>query len=258
MPPYHHRPFTPPTEIRPIRDERPPSPGATYPHQQYHHGPSQGGSGGGIASGAPAPASAITAEAAAREHENRPGSAMKRPREWDSHDSGPTKKPANEETRGRLEDQLPRRPSPPRDSHHRSSSEARREEQRRANENYHPSEAAHHPSTLPSIQHMQPTPNSATSANPPSGEGPTNGASANGGSAAVKEERKDPNLAHEPAARKMDVDENYDDDGEDEKRVGATKGSPRGATNGNTHPNGDRNANDANYSSQPKQESATV
>ncbi len=44
----------------------------------------------------------------------------------------------------------------------------------------------------------------------------------------VKEEagRKEPAPLHEPAARKMDVDEDYDDDGDDDKRAGAgLKGS---------------------------------
>jgi glucose repression mediator protein len=43
---------------------------------------------------------------------------------------------------------------------------------------------------------------------------------------------------HEPAARHMDVDENYDDDGEDTKMTAPTseRGSPRNApTNGTTH-----------------------
>lgn len=245
LPPYP-RPFTPPTEIRPIREERPSSPGSTYPHQQYHHGPSvpiQGASSTGIAGGAPAPASAITAaEAAAREREDRPTSAMKRGREWEG-ESGPSKKVANEETRVRLDDQVARRVTPPNrmpspgEMQRRGSSEARREDQRRVNESYHPSEAAHHPPTLPSIQHM---PQHATGSSlPPMNDGPapaSNGPQAGAPSAQVKEEpaRNEQVPAHEPAARKMDVDENYDDDGDDEKRTStAAKGSPAAGSNSN-------------------------
>lgn len=57
----------------------------------------------------------------------------------------------------------------------------------------------------------------------------------------AKEERKE---QVEPAARKMDVDENYDDEGEEEKRAigsGGVRNSPQ-----NGGPNG-----------QPKQETTT-
>ncbi|RAH79376.1 putative transcriptional corepressor Cyc8 [Aspergillus japonicus CBS 114.51] len=247
LPPYH-RPFTPPTEIRPLRDERPSSPGSTYPHQQYHHGPTVPPSGTGIASGAPPPASAISAaEAAAREREDRPGSAMKRGREWDS-EPGPAKKIASEESRARLDEQMTRRVTPPNrmpspgEMQRRSSSEARREDQRRVNENYHPSEAAHHPQTLPSIQHMPPHPSGGPSL-PPMSETPaavSNGPQPGPPSTTVpvKEEpaRSEQAPAHEPAARKMDVDENYDDDGDDEKRASAAvKGSPSASANNSSN-----------------------
>lgn len=240
-PPYH-RPFTPPTEIRPIRDERPSSPGSTYPHQQYHHGPSaptpQGGTSTGIASGAPPPASAT--DAAARDRvDERPSSAMKRGREWEA-DSGPVKKLASDETRARLDDQNSRRPSPPArlpspsELQRRSSSEARREDARRANENYHPSEAAHHPPTLPSIQNM-PSHTAGGPSLPPMAEGapPAPSGPPSGPPSAhtpVKEEpsRPEPPSSHEPPARKMDVDEDYDDDAEEEKKAVAAKGSPNG------------------------------
>lgn len=66
---------------------------------------------------------------------------------------------------------------------------------------------------------------------------------------AVKEDasRKELAVSHEPAARKMEVDEDYDDDAEDDKRPGAgMKGSPRGngtgaPTNGN-YANGNTNS----------------
>lgn len=252
-PPYH-RPFTPPTEIRPLRDERPSSPVSGYPHQQFHPGPSapaQSGNATGIASGAPAPAAAAAAaEAAARERgEDRPASAMKRGREWESE--GPVKKQANEESRARLDDQNVRRPSPPArlpsrgEMQRRSSSEARREEVRRANDNYHPSEAAHHPPTLPSIQNMPSQPSGGPSLPPmaeasaPTSNGPSSGPpSAN---TPVKEEppRAEGPVPHEPPARKMDVDEDYDNEPEEEKKgSGATKGSPNGSAAGAGNSNG--------------------
>lgn len=251
-PPYH-RPFTPPSEIRPIRDERPSSPVSTYPHQQFHPGPSApapAGNATGIASGAPAPAAAAAAaEAAARERgEDRPASAMKRNREWESE--GPVKKQANEESRARLEDQNVRFASPPArmpspgEMRRRSSSETRREDTRRANENYHPSEAAHHPPTLPSIQNVPPQASNGPSL-PPMAESAASAPSAppSGPPSAntpVKEEPPRPEApsSHEPPARKMDVDEDYDDEPDEEKKAGAAaKGSPNdsaaGAANGN-------------------------
>ncbi|KAI1921605.1 glucose repression mediator protein [Ophidiomyces ophidiicola] len=237
MPPYG-RPFTPPTEIRPIRDDRPTSPRSIYPHPQYHQGPAPSQNGGGIAGGAPPPASAIAAaEAAQRERDERPPSSMKRGREWEP-ESGPVKKVANEENRSRLEEQ-PGRISSPHEPRRRSSSEVRREEQRRAHDNYHPSDAAHHPPSLPPIQHMQ-TQAPKIAAGP---EGPANVQNApisglppsamNTGNG-VNEERERKEAAHlqlEPPARKMDVDEDYDDDGEDDKKAVPMQkgGSPGGA-----------------------------
>ncbi|KAL5003470.1 hypothetical protein BDV10DRAFT_200329 [Aspergillus recurvatus] len=249
MPPYH-RPFTPPTEIRPIRDERPSSPGSTYPHQNYHHGPSvavQGSNSSGIAGGAPPPAAAVSAaEAAARDREDRPGSAMKRGREWEA--DGPVKKLASEENRSRLDEQIGRRvPSPSRlpSPGEMQRPEVRREDQRRANEGYHPSEAAHHPPTLPSIQHMPqhasggslppmaesaPTPSNGPATVPPTTQVQVQ--------VPVKEEhaRAEQAPTHEPAARKMEVDEDYDDDGDDEKKA-AAKGSPQGSAAGSANGN---------------------
>ncbi|KAK2788188.1 glucose repression mediator protein [Emmonsiellopsis sp. PD_33] len=247
------RPFTPPTEIRPIREERPASPGAAYPHP-YHHPPGNGPSGQGIASGAPPPASAMSAaEAAAREREERPSSSMKRPREWEPESS--VKKPQNDESRARLDEQTPRRVSPsaqlpsPHDLRRRGSeSEAQREDQRRAHDNYHPSEAAHHPPTLPSFQHMQ--------AAPQPQPGPTMAPMAEGAAAhqagplpglpsglaagpapSLKDERErnePPPQQHEPPARKMEVDEDYDDEGDEDKKGSQPQkgGSPNGAGNG--------------------------
>lgn len=267
LPPYG-RPFTPPTEIRPIRDERPISPGHGYPpHPQYHHGPIMPVQGGGIASGAPPPASAMSAaEAAARERDDRPPSSMKRAREWES-EHAPVKKLANEETRARLEDQATRRPSPsrissPRDlRRRRSSSDVRREDQRRAHDNYHPSEAAHHPPTLPSIQHMgqqQPQQGagmppisdipSSLQGGPLPGMQPGHVAGVPGQTKEERDRREVGPPQHEPPARKMEVDEDYDDEGDEEKKASAPhKGSPNGAS-------GNGLANGNNQSAQPKVE----
>ncbi|KAL9115237.1 MAG: hypothetical protein Q9227_001031 [Pyrenula ochraceoflavens] len=212
LPPYG-RPFSPVTELRPLREERPPSPGSSYPHQQSFHAPPMN-SQPNIASGAPPPASAQqAAEAAARERDERPLSAMKRGREWEG-DGMPSKKIASDENRARLEDHPAQRPSPPgrmgspRGHHRRSSSETRREEIRHANENYYPSEAAHRQTTLPSIQNMS---------------------SMHSMSEAPRDERKE---QIEPAARKMDVDENYDEDGDDERKNPGSAGIRNSPQNG--------------------------
>lgn len=216
--PQYGRPFSPPTELRPLRDDHPGSPGSSYPgpaHQAYISQPQAFSS---IANGAPPPASALAAaEAAARERDDRPPSAMKRAREWEA-ETGPSKKIANDESRARLDDQAARRPSPPgripsstpRDFHRRSTSEIRRENERQANENYHPSEAAHHPHALP-----QQIPSMHTMFD------------------TAKDERKE----HvEQAARKVEVDEDYDINSDEEKRAigsGGVRNSPQnGMMNG--------------------------
>ncbi|EXJ57830.1 uncharacterized protein A1O5_12388 [Cladophialophora psammophila CBS 110553] len=191
LPPYG-RPFSPPSELRPLRDERPQSPGGGYRQQTFQSGqpfPS-------IANGVPSVAPPLpAAEGPARD--DRPPSAMKRSREWES-DTGPSKKIANEETRARLDDPVRRNSPPgrlptPKDHYRRSSSEIRRENERRANENYHPSEAAHHP-----YSHPQQIPSMQSILDAP------------------KEDRKE---QVEQAARKVDVDEDYDNNSEDDKRA---------------------------------------
>lgn len=228
---------SPPPEIRPITDGRPPSPGPNYPHQPYQHHPNPSQP-GGIAAGAPPPAAALAAaeEAAARGRDERPPTGFKRTLDSDEEHKTVHKYPANGETRRQLEDQHHRRPSPPgrqsspprrpnspsrqhpsppRMMHRHSASDVRREEQRRADENYYPSEAAHHPPTLPSM-HQQISPSEPM---PPASE----------------PEREDRKETYESASRKMDVDEDYDDEGDDEKKGGASGGrnSPaRGMMNG--------------------------
>ena len=169
---------------------------------------------------------------------------MKRTREWDA-DPGPSaKKIASEESRARLDDRLSRRVTPPSggpspgEIAHFSAPEARHEEPRGGNDGYHPSEAAHHPHTLPAIQHMQQ--HHPSSLPPIESSIPASNGAASGPSSAhsqpPKEEpiRSEQQLSHEPAARKMDVDENYDDDGDDEKKAGiVSKGSPHGSSTGN-------------------------
>ena len=214
LPPYG-RPFSPPSEIRPLRDDHANSPPAgNLPQTQYPSSQPFPNIASGVSS-APQP---LPQTAEAPREDIRPASAMKRSREWET-DVGPSKKIANEETRARLEEP-PRHASPPhrnatpRDHFRRDSSEVRRENERRANENYHPSEAAHHPYSLapqmPAIQAPAPP--------APIQEAP-------------KEERKPDTV--EPAARKMDVDEDYDNNSEDDKKGGsgtapgtATRNSP--------------------------------
>ena len=213
---------SPPPEIRPIAEDPRSSPGSAYPHHNHHHGPQHPRD---IAAGAPPPTAAIAAAeaAAARDRDDRPAlgvpGGFKRQMDEDEYKM-PNKKPSNGDSRGRLDDHHYRRVSPPerqqspRDQRRRrSSSEIRREEQRRTDQNYHPSEAAHHASALPSLrsqpEHLPPPP-------PPPTSEPT------------REERRDP---YEPAARKVEVDEDYDDDGEvEEKRMMGSGGrnSPNG------------------------------
>lgn len=216
LPPYG-RMASPPPEVRPIIENRVSSPGSNYPQQQYQHHPNPS-SAGGIASGAPAPASAqAAAEAAARERDERtPTAPPKRLREWEDESPMNQKPPTNDEKRQRLDEPHSRRtspphriPSPPRHSPHDSM------DARRLNDGYHPSEAAHNPPSLPSINATQPMPRISET---------------------PKQERPE---HHEPAARQMDVDEDYSDGAEDEKRNGPLKSereSPRTVpTNGLSH-----------------------
>lgn len=208
-----------PPEVRPIVENRAGSPRNGYQGPYQHH--ADPASGGGIAGGAPAPASALAAaEAAARDREDRPPTAPpKRLREWEDNDHVNPKPPSNDEKRQKLEEPHSRRPSPP--PHRISSPQVPRHspqdapDARRFNDGYHPSEAAHHPPSLPPM----------TSAQPPLPRM----------SETPKQERPE---HHEPAARHMEVDENYDDEGDDAKPTvsKSERGSPRNApTNGMSH-----------------------
>jgi glucose repression mediator protein len=219
------RPSSPPPEVRPIVENRAGSPRNGYqgPYQQHHPDPSASS---GIASGAPPPASAmVAAEAAARDRDDRPPTVPpKRHREWEDNEHVNPKAPSNDEKRQKLEDPHSRRPSPqhPVASHPAPSPQVARHsphgtpDARRFNDGYHPSEAAHHPPSLPSMAAAAPPPLPRMS-EPPKQERPEH---------------------HEPAARQMDVDENYDDEGEDTKPNApkSDRGSPRMVpTNGASH-----------------------
>ena len=174
------------------------------------------------------------------------------------------KKPASDENRARLEDMHHRRPSTPhREPFRRSSSEVRRaeeqrrmedqrraedraeeqrrlEDQRRANENYHPSEAAHHPPPHLPPNHLPPLQQGPSSVHTPVHELPPPPPPAPKDYPIEERERLDhppppPPPVGEPerAARKMDVDEDYDDEGEEDKKGGilsATGSAPGSAT----------------------------
>ncbi|KAJ4297480.1 glucose repression mediator protein [Kalmusia sp. IMI 367209] len=216
IPPYG-RMGSPPLEVRPIVENRAGSPRNGYQGPYHHPDPS---SAGGIASGAPPPASALAAaEAAAREREDRPPTAPpKRHREWEDSDHQHSKQPTNDEKRQKLEEPHSRRPSPP--PHRMSSPQVPRHspqdgpDPRRFNDGYHPSEAAHHPPSLPPMNAAQSLPRMSET---------------------PKQERTE---HHEPAARHMEVDENYDDEGEDSKPSVAKseRSSPRNTSvNGASH-----------------------
>ncbi|KAM0348423.1 hypothetical protein ACHAPU_004396 [Fusarium lateritium] len=253
---------------RPVHDNRMPSPKSAYPQHQappmypQHaemapQGVENGPPGPSGPPGPPPPPPAV-AEAAMQRMDDRPPSVgPKRMREWEEESAA--KKQASEENRVRLDDMRHRRPStPPRDNYRRNSSEVRRaddarrpeeprrEEPRRpesaprhVTDSYHPSDAAHHPpshapgpSHLPPMQQGPPTPMSGVVHEKPP-------------SVAPPKEDRPPSLEHAPpprpapiteperAARKMDVDEDYDDSGEDEKKAAiVTNGSGPGSAAG--------------------------
>lgn len=253
LPPYG-RPFSPPTELRPIRDERPPSSNSNYHHPQLPPAPSFPPMTNGNQTPGPTAPPSATSEMPPRDRDERPPSAMKRNREWEAE--GPSKKIANEETRARLDDHSSRRFSPPSrnetprsDRYRRSSSELRRENERRINDNYHPSEAAHHPYTLPPQQ----IPSMQTILDNNSGNNNNNNNTNHHSNNSIsnsnpqpKEERKEP---VEVAARKVDVDEDYDNTSEDGKLTAPSNPAPTAAA---------RNSPNGSLSTIPKQEAAAA
>ncbi|KIW01128.1 uncharacterized protein PV09_07414 [Verruconis gallopava] len=216
VPPYGR---SSPPEVRPINIDRPASAGSSYPPFSHHANTSAPSS---IESGARPPQAAMAAaEQAARdrEHDNHTPSTngTKRHRDWEEDSA--VKQPADEK-RQRIDEHVARPPSVPMHGHSSpprpqssfdTDAQGRRQadELRRANEAYHPSEAAHHPPSLPAINNgQQPT---ASSRSPPQPQHQLPRMSET-----VKEEPRR-EVVHEPAARRIEVDENYDDD-EDEKR----------------------------------------
>jgi len=229
LPPYARQLEPPPPqqqpEMRPLGNNPMPSPGGQYPRTPYEHHVSVAPS---IAVGTPAPSAAPTAaDAAQREREDRPGSTAppKRLREWEDDSTGSQKKVATEESRSRLDEIKMQRTSPREKMATppvRSPSEVRRMDEQRPTSAYayHPSEAAHHPQSLPSMQSItQPSPRASVQpqedhrAPPPPPQ---------------------PAPVYEPAARKMDVDENYDDSGDDKSatKQESRRNSPKAVNGG--------------------------
>ncbi|KFH48705.1 General transcriptional corepressor-like protein [Hapsidospora chrysogenum ATCC 11550] len=226
---------------RPPHDNRMPSPKSAYPQHQpvYSHHPEMPPH-GAPEHGAPPPP-AVPEGPGPRADERPDSTAPKRMREWEEESAA--KKQANEENRARLDDVRHRRPStPPRDRYRRHSSEARRaddhrraedprrpDEPRSASDSYHPSEAAHH----------QQNHAAGPQNHPPSAFGSAAGTPHEKPHASVtpKQERavaaEPPAASRQPAppteperaARKMEVDEDYDDSGEDEKKAVLANGS---------------------------------
>ncbi|KAK6825258.1 hypothetical protein PG989_013002 [Apiospora arundinis] len=268
----NHRPQgSPRPESRPppMLDNRMPSPKSAYPQHPppYPHHPEAGPS--SMDNSVSTPKGPMGPEGPMH-RDDRPSSVgPKRMREWEEDTS--MKKPASEENRAMIHDMRHRRPSTPLrggpEPYRRNSPEAHRfadeqrrmedqrraddqrrtedmrraeEQQRHGNEQYHPSDAAHHPPAhsmppnhLPPMQ-QGPSPMQGIIHEPPPP------------SAAPKEYPQDersrvehnptpaPPPLNEPerAARKMDVDEDYDDSGEEEKKVpigGPTSGPPSAA-----------------------------
>ena len=218
IPPHVRQPEQQP-EVRPLVNQPPPSASGPYPRSPYEHHPNAAPS---ISSGAPAPSAAQTAaDAAARDREERPSSTAppKRLREWEEDTNGNAKKAMTDESRSRLDEikmqrlsPIEKMATPP----NRSPSELRRMDEQRPPSAYHPSEAAHHLPSLPSMQTItQPSPSVSTAPQQESQAPPP----------------PQPAPVYEPAARKMEVDENYDDSGDDKSatKQESQRNSPRTA-----------------------------
>lgn len=265
-PPAGHNPsipssgrHSPPPDIKPIQDDRTNSPAGALPHMHSSRGP--------MGYQPPPPPMSVPPASSypndnLRDREERPSTGFKRLIDSEEDYKLSNKKQANGETRSRLDDDSYHRRSPRQTSPghtRRSSSEIRMEPDR----NYHPSEAAaHHPSTLPLLQHGPPahphTPQPINQIPPPpppppppapptqqqpqqqlppqphtpsiANEQPTQPPA----SEAKREERRE--VYDEAPRRKMDVDEDYDDAGDDEKKsINSRKASPRSVTNNNNN-----------------------
>ncbi|KAF2862621.1 TPR-like protein [Piedraia hortae CBS 480.64] len=203
LPPYG-RPndLGPPSEVRPLGVAVAGAPGTPYGRQPFiHHEATPG-----IAGGAPAPPTAQSAaDAAARERERedrRSVAPPKRPREWEDG-GGSAKKPSTDLQRSRLDEIKVLRPASPERNGTPTPGRSPRRDQ-----SYNPSEAAHHPTSLPSLTQLAvvAAPEESTQAQsqappPPPSQPP-----------AGQQHRALPtpqSQTYEPAARPIKVDENY-------------------------------------------------
>ncbi|KAJ5702947.1 hypothetical protein N7488_010495 [Penicillium malachiteum] len=215
----------------PIRNEPPSSPDSRYPHQQYHPGPAAPP---GIASGAPVPPTSEAAAQAAvhpgREvREVRDERGEKRPGDW-GDDIGSIKKRDRRDSPSATRSPVGKR----------SSSEDRPGEDRVPKGPYLPSGAAHglsnpapHSTTLPAInappqatggQTLPPIDSAAPSNGPPSAPPSAN--------PPVENESKE-TIDQGSAKRQFDnIDEDYNDDGEDQGVDSPAKRSPNGSATG--------------------------
>lgn len=257
------RPNSSPRHERGPHENRLPSPKSGYsqappPHPQYSHREASAS----VAPNAenhrePAPSNngppASENATGPRAEDRPPSTGPKRPRDWE--DESAAKKQANDDTKARLSDFTHRRAStPPAQSGRRPSGEAKRaDEPRRAEEPprkveepapkaepYHPSEAAHHPRPNGPNQVSPDEQPAAASAAPAAAEKPAEPAVAEkpkeeAPAAEAPATRSAPPAAEpERAARKMDVDEDYDDAEDDKKTLTATNGSAPASTAGDT------------------------
>ena len=99
---------------------------------------------------------------------------------------------------------------------------------------YHPSEAAHHPPSLPSMQSItaqSPQPQHQMSA-PPQED------NRSAPMQSQPQQQSQPPQVYEPAARKMDVDENYDDSADDKSttKQESRRSSPKPMNGGGSAP----------------------
>ena len=152
----------------------------------------------------------MAAEAAARERDEKIHH-NKRTREWEEDEGqgqGIVKKPASEETRARMDDMRHHRQSPPVRAPSPHRPERRRSSSERPREDYHhgPPAPLHTPNVPPLLGH-QPLPpiNDA----PRMSEPPPRIAEAHRMSEAPRDDRKE---IIEPAARKVELDEDYDNE----------------------------------------------
>ncbi len=113
------------------------------------------------------------------------------------------------------------------------------EQHRHPNEGYHPSEAAHHPQSHSVPAHLPPMQQGPSPMQNliHEGPGPQQGPGPKDYPPAPEERRMEhgpaphpPNIINEPerAARKMEVDDNYDDSGEDDKKAAGLPGPASG------------------------------